>query len=230
MTPTDPEEVARIFDARAARYVHDDWHRRYAERLVAVTPLRTGDVVLDAGTGPGFAARAIAGRVGPAGRVLAVDISTRMLEQARIVFAAARLSNVDCVQANVTDLPELGTSTLDAVVCAAGLLYMPVEQALREWHRVLKVDGVVAFSTMQAGSPSAGRLFRECAATFGLHLSDPSEPLGTEQRCATALEAAGFDRVRVIKDRVDFETLDPTLAWEANSRAFGRDIRTLGDE
>jgi SAM-dependent methyltransferase len=153
-----------------------------------------------------------------------------MLAQARSIFTTAQLANVECLQSNVTDLSQLGSSTLDAVVCAAGLLYMPVAAALGEWHRLLKADGVVSFSTMQAGSPSAGRLFRECAATFGLHLSDPSEALGSDERCRRALGAAGFDRVRVIAARVDFESLDPTLAWEANSRAFGLAVRTLSTE
>lgn len=217
----DPHEVADIFNARAERYVNDDWHRRYAEQLVAVTPLRHGDRVLDAGTGTGFAACAIARRVGPTGHVQAVDISPGMLAQARIVIGAAELGNVDCLEADVSDLRDLAASTLDAVVCSAGLLYMPVAKALREWRRLLKSDGVVAFSTMRVGSPSAGRVFRECAARFGLDLKDPSEALGTEGRCRHVLEEAGFDRLRVIPGRVDFQTLDPTLAWEANFQAAG---------
>lgn len=217
----DPHEVADIFNARAARYVHDEWHRRYAEQLVAVTPLRHGDRVLDAGTGPGFAACAIARRVGPTGHVLAVDISARMLEQARIVIGDAQLGNVDCLEADVTELGCLAPSSLNVVVCSAGLLYMPVANALREWHRLLKADGIVAFSTMTAGSPSAGRVFRECAARFGLDVKDRSDALGTEDRCRRVLEEAGFDRLQLIPGRVDFDRLDPTLAWESNFRAVG---------
>ena len=228
---TDPQEVADIFNARAARYVNDDWHRRYAEQLVAVTPLRHGDRVLDAGTGPGFAACEIARRVGPTGHVLAVDISARMLEQARMVIGAAQLRNVDCLEADVSDLRSVADSSLDVVVCSAGLLYMPVAKSLREWHRLLKPEGVVAFSTMRAGSPSAGRLFRECAAKFGLDVKDRSEALGTEDRCRRVLEDAGFDRLRIVPGRVDFERLDPTLAWEANFRAAGHEAaRALSAE
>jgi hypothetical protein len=98
---------------------------------------------------------------------------------------------------------------------------MPVAKALSEWHRLLRPDGVVAFSTMKAGSPSAGRIFRECAARFGLNLKDRSEALGSEDRCRAALEEAGFDRPQVIGGRVDFETVDLTLAWGANFRAAG---------
>ena len=215
----NPQDVAAIFDARAERYSGDDWHRRYAEALVAVTPLRPGDRVLDAATGTGFGACAIARRVGPAGHVLGVDVSRGMLQQARRLIDDARLTNVDLLEADATDLRELAASTFDAVVCAAGLLYMPVSNALAAWHRLLTPHGVVAFSTMQAGSPSAGRIFRECAAKYGWELQDPSEALGTEDRCRAVLDDAGFDRVQVTAARVDFGHLDPTLAWEANFRA-----------
>jgi ubiquinone/menaquinone biosynthesis C-methylase UbiE len=215
----DSHDIADIFNARAERYVNDGWHRRYADQLVAVTPLQTGDRVLDAGTGTGFAACAIARRIGPTGHVLGVDLSPVMLEQARRVIDAARLANVELLEADATDLGDLAASTLDAVVCSAGLLYMPVAKALSAWHRLLKPNGVIAFSTMKAGSPSAGRIFRECAEEFGLELKDPSEALGTEDRCRAVLEEAGFDRVQVIAGRVDFETLDATLAWDANFRA-----------
>jgi SAM-dependent methyltransferase len=144
-----------------------------------------------------------------------------MLEQARRSIDAARLANVDLLEADATDLRDLPASTLDAVVCSAGLLYMPVAKALSAWRRLLRPDGVTAFSTMRAGSPFTARVFRTCAARYGLELTDRSEALGTEDRCRAVLEEAGFDRVKVIDGYVEFEKLDPTLAWEANFRAAG---------
>ena len=217
----DQTDIADLFDARAPRYVTDDWHRRYAERLVAVTPLRPGDRVLDAGTGTAFAACAIARRVGPTGHVVGVDVSRRMLEHARQVVETAHVTNVALVEGDATELRELPAATFDAVVCAAGLLYMPVAKALSAWHRVLKPNGVVAFSTMKAGSPSAGRIFRACASRFGLDLQDPSEPLGSEERCRAVLQDAGFERVDVIAADVAFANIDLALAWDANFRAAG---------
>lgn len=217
----NPREVADVFNARAARYTGDDWHRRYAEHLVKVTPLRRGDRVLDAGTGTGFAACAIARRVGPTGRVLGVDVSRGMLRQARRVLDEGKVANVELLEADATDLRDLAASSFDAVVCSAGLLYMPVATALSTWHRLLRPKGVVAFSTMKAGSPSTGRIFRECAARFGLLLNDPSDPLGAEDRCRAVLQQARFKNVQVIAARVDFGTLDSVLAWEANFRAAG---------
>ena len=224
------DQIAEIFNARAPRYAHDDWHRRYAEALVAVTPLAPGDRVIDAATGTGFAARAIAQRVGPDGRIVAVDVSPGMLEQARAAAAAAGLENIDLLCDDATNLPSVESSSIDAVICAAGLLYMPVPTALLEWARVLKPDGVVAFSTMRSGSPASGRIFRDCARKRGWQIPDPSEGLGTPSRCVRMLEETGFDRVQVIPDRVDVERADLTLAWEANVRAAAALVPALDRE
>jgi ubiquinone/menaquinone biosynthesis C-methylase UbiE len=217
----DHHDIAESFNARAERYATDDWHRRYAQQLVDVTPIGPGDRVLDAATGTGFAAIAIARRVAPTGRVIGMDLSPGMLEQARRGIDAAQLANVDLVEGDATDLRDLSASSLDAVVCSAGLLYMPVAKALSAWHPVLRPNGVVAFSTMRAGSPSGGAIFRACAAKFGLDLKDPSEVLGSEERCQAALEAAGFDRIEVLAGHLAFRTIDSALAWEANLRSAG---------
>lgn len=63
------------------------------------------------------------------------------------------MKNADWLEADVTDLRDLQGSTFDAVVCSAGLLSIPAAKCLDAWHRLLKTDGVMAFSTMRAGMP-----------------------------------------------------------------------------
>jgi ubiquinone/menaquinone biosynthesis C-methylase UbiE len=209
-------EIAASFDARAASYGRNDWHRRSAERLVALCRLQPGHRVLDAGTGTGFAAIAAAGIVGRAGQVCGVDVSSGMLREARAAAAASRLTNVEFVEEDASSLTRMASETFDAVTCAAGLLYMEVADALREWQRLLKPGGVVAFSTMQAGSPPGGRIFRDCAARFGVSLRDPSEPLGSPSACRQVLEHAGFEVTDIISETVDFSARDLSVAWESN--------------
>jgi SAM-dependent methyltransferase len=226
----DIRAIAAAFDERAGNYSRNEWHRQYAERLVELASLQPGQRVLDAGAGTGFAAIAMARRVGPYGHVVAVDISLGMLEQARTAIEAAGTPGIELLQADATDLPPFPWSTFDAVICAAGLLYMPVEKALREWHRLVKSNGVVGFSTMRAGSPPAGRLFRECADAFGVILGDPSGELGSEDRCRSALEAAGFSRVTVISGHLHLSAGDLALAWESNLRSAAHSaVRELSE-
>jgi ubiquinone/menaquinone biosynthesis C-methylase UbiE len=228
--PDDTTRIASDFDARAARYERNQWHRVCAERLVAHAAIRAGDVVLDAGAGTGFAALAAAAKTGPSGRVIGVDVSSGMLDRARDAAAAARLRNVDFVQADACDL-ELDSETIDVVVCAAALLYMPVSLALAEWHRLLKPGGTIGFSTMRTGYPVAGQLFRDCAAAFGVQLLDPSAALGSESAASAALIEAGFVRVRVVEESVPMNDDDFALAWESNLRSAAHGaVRSLSSD
>jgi ubiquinone/menaquinone biosynthesis C-methylase UbiE len=217
----DIREIADSFDARAGKYARNDWHRRCAERLVELCALQPGHWVMDAGTGTGFAALAAARVVGSKGRVHGIDISAGMLREARAAITASGLSNIELVQGNAVALPQYEAGTFDTITCAAGLLYMPVTEAFREWRRLLRRGGLVAFSTMTAGSPPGGRIFRGCAARFGVSLRDPSEPLGSIPACRRVLEASGFEVTDIVSETVEFSANDLDLAWESNSRSAG---------
>jgi ubiquinone/menaquinone biosynthesis C-methylase UbiE len=224
MTNVKTETIAEMFDARAATYGRNEWHRRCAERLVELCNLSPGARVLDAATGTGFAALAAARIVGREGRVLGIDLSTGMLREARVAVRTSGLLNVQFLQADACQPPLDGSQAFDLVVCAAGLLYMNVAAALGEWCRLLKPGGLVAFSTMAAGSPPPGRIFRDCAARFGLALRDPSEALGTTARCRTALRDAGFDVAAVLSEIIEFSGQDLALAWDSNVRSAGHEL------
>jgi len=211
--------VAAAFNERAANYATSHWHRQHAEQLVALAELKPGSQVLDAGTGTGFAAVALARRLGPSGRVTAVDVSAGMLDRARVALDAQGLPNVELLEGDATDLSSLPASSFDAVICSAALLYMPVEKALAEWHRLLTPGGLIGFSAMRTGYPKVGRLFRDCAKEFGVGLDDPSAPLGSEERARAALAAAGFREIAIASGEVTFSAHDLAMAWESNLRS-----------
>ncbi len=220
-TRPDLDRIAADFDARAKSYNDNRWHRILAEQLVARCGLAAGQRVLDAATGTGFAALAAARAVGREGAVIGVDISRGMLAEARRAAGARDLAHLEWHAADATRLPDDWESRFDVVTCVAGLLYMDVAAALGEWRRVLRPGGRVAFTSMAAGSPPAGELFRQCAAHFGVQLEDPSAALGTPEACRMALANAGFADVAVESGTVRFGAVDHALAWESNMRSAG---------
>jgi ubiquinone/menaquinone biosynthesis C-methylase UbiE len=139
-----------------------------------------------------------------------------MLREAEAAATASGLTNIEFIEDDASFLPRFSSGTFEVVMCAAGLLYMPVADALREWHRLLKRSGTVAFSTMQVGSPLGGRIFRECAAEFGVSLTDPSKPLGSPSACRQVLQEAGFEVAEIVSEDVPFSVQDLSVAWESN--------------
>ena len=225
----DLREVVASFDGRAASYARSDWHRRSAERLVALSGLSPGMRVLDAGTGTGFVALAVARVVGPQGTVVGVDVSSGMLREASASVRAAGITNIELIEADAVHLAQYPSETFDAATCGTGLLYMSVPDALREWYRLLKRGGLLAFSSIQAGSPRGARIFRDCAARFGVVLRDPLEELGTTVACRTSLEQAGFDVTSIVSETVNLSPADLTNAWESNFKSASHpELRRLG--
>jgi ubiquinone/menaquinone biosynthesis C-methylase UbiE len=213
------QAIAATFDERAPRYRNSDWHRDSARRLVDLCRLRPGARVLDAGTGTGFAALHATRQVGPHGHVVGVDISAGMLNEARAAAAEAAVTNLELVQSDATALTQFDAGTFDAVVCATALIYIPVAEGLREWHRLLRDGGILGFSTMEAGFPAAAGLFRSCAAEYGVVLEDPCAPLGSTAACLQALEEAGFIAGEVVTEELEFSRRDLDRAWESNLRS-----------
>lgn len=212
----DPVHVRAQFDPAAAGY--GGWHRRYAERLVELTPLRSGDRVLDAGTGTGFAAFAAARVVGDGGSVVGVDLAEAMVAEAERIGQG--VPNVSFVAADAARLP-FEDARFDAVICSSAIIYMPMPDALREWRRVLLPGGAVSFSTLDAASPRLGVIFREVAAPFGVQLDNPNG-IGAPDTCRSLLEGAGFREVSVTAERIAGDPSTPETAWRGNvgSAAF----------
>jgi ubiquinone/menaquinone biosynthesis C-methylase UbiE len=88
------QEIADLYSRRSQMYDNSDWHSRIAHRLVEYAQITPGQHVLDIATGTGHVAIASAQIVGSEGRVIGVDISTGMLDQARRKVQALGLTNV----------------------------------------------------------------------------------------------------------------------------------------
>jgi SAM-dependent methyltransferase len=100
---------------------------------VAVAP---GARCLDIGCGPGDVAVELARRVGERGRVTAVDMDAEAVEIVRERAAAEGLANLDCVVADIDDLPDLAPQDLVYSRNVLQHLPNPVEALRRMWAQV----------------------------------------------------------------------------------------------
>jgi ubiquinone/menaquinone biosynthesis C-methylase UbiE len=95
-----------------------------SDRLVELAGIRQGHRVLDVATGIGEPAVTAARKVGPSGRVTAIDLSPAMVAIAEGRAKENGLANIEFQVGDAESL-KLPSSSFDAIICRFGLMFMP---------------------------------------------------------------------------------------------------------
>jgi ubiquinone/menaquinone biosynthesis C-methylase UbiE len=109
--------------------------------------------VLDAGTGTGLVTLGFYDAGFRPGQTVALDLSEGSLKLARDQFRKDRKTKgktIVPVQGNVLSLP-FEDETFDLVFSCGVLEYVPLDEGLREMHRVLKTSGRLVFIPVKPG-------------------------------------------------------------------------------
>jgi ubiquinone/menaquinone biosynthesis C-methylase UbiE len=109
--------IAPFMDVSGADWLIRSTRNReeHPAKLLKALAVAKGDAVCDFGCGNGFYTLQFAKRVGPLGKVYAVDIQQAMLDQLRERMGARGLKNVELILGTETD-PNLPAGELDMVV------------------------------------------------------------------------------------------------------------------
>ncbi|HVM33873.1 MAG TPA: methyltransferase domain-containing protein [Actinomycetota bacterium] len=159
---------------------------------VALADLRTGETVLDLGSGAGIDVLLSARRVAPGGKAYGLDMTDEMLALARENQRKAGVSNAEFLKGYIEDIP-LPAAVIDVVVSNCVINLSPEKPAVfAEMFRVLRPAGRIAIADLIADEEldptTRERLFVEspCLATAL-----------TRTAYQRALEDAGFDDVAI---------------------------------
>ena len=200
-----------------------------ARWLVEAAKLREGDAVLDVAPGTGQVLFAAAEAVGPGGRVVGIDLTVAMLEQARRGIEARGLANVEIEVGDAEQLAFPDTS-FDRVLCGFGLFFFPDrDRALREFHRVLRPGGIVAATTFAVDRAMTWRA--EILASLGVRAGAlVTQPLNTVDGAVAEFGAAGFADVRAIEKEAPQVFADEEAWWQSQWHGARRaDIESMDD-
>ncbi|MGC2359995.1 MAG: methyltransferase domain-containing protein [Thermoplasmata archaeon] len=169
--------------------------------LIQRLRVRTGEKVLDLGTGPGEPALTIAERVGAPGRVIGVDLSEKMISIAQRVASARSISNAEFRVMDCSAL-EFGDNLFDGAISSFGFqIFTDPEKAARETLRVLRPNGRVAVSVWSTGDrvpwihAVVGPMLKHAEPDETGYIPTPYE-LGAPGDMVRFLEAAGFREAR----------------------------------
>lgn len=122
-------------------------------KLLAALQLQPGQTVADIGCGNGFYTLLMAEKVGPAGKVYAVDIQPEMLQLLGKRAKAAGLDNIVPVLSSPAD-PKLPPDAIDLILLVDVYHeFAYPEQMLASMRNALSPDGVVALAEYRLEDP-----------------------------------------------------------------------------
>lgn len=211
--------IASAFDNSADSYeqVGVDFFARFGAELVSRAAPAVGASALDLGCGRGHVLFPLAEAVGPAGRVVATDLSPRMVELTAAEVAERGLRNV-VVEVGDAAAPAFGPASFDVVTAGMVMFFVPDPRAaLRAVREVLRPGGRLAMSSFGPSDPK----FAETMAILYRHRvgepweDNPDKPFDSAEGIAEMLREAGFVDVEVVgaAHEIRFDSAEHYWAW-----------------
>jgi SAM-dependent methyltransferase len=182
-------------------------------RRASLTP---GQNVLDLGSGTGAVALHAAPLVAPQGMIVAVDISTEMLEMARRRAAAVGVGNITFREGGAESIPAPDRA-FDALLASLSLMYaVDRAAAVREIARVLRPGGRFVAAVWAGPDRCDIVLFQQTAGRLAPPSPVPSIGPGALADLRVFLQqltGSGLD-VHVETETVTFDFPDFASAWQ----------------
>ena len=158
----------------------------------AIAALKPGETVLDLGSGAGFDCFLAARAVGPSGRVIGVDMTIEMVQQARANAAKAGTRHVEFRLGEIESLP-VDANSVDVILSNCVINLSPDKpRVFRETFRVLRPGGRLAIADTVRTADLPADIFADLAAHCGCVAGAASV-----EELEAMLRDAGFVDIRI---------------------------------
>jgi len=163
----------------------------------ALAKLKSGEVVLDLGSGGGIDVLLSGKRVGPTGKAYGLDMTDEMLALANENKRKAGIENVEFLKGEIENIP-LPDNSVDVVISNCVInLSADKDRVFREAFRVLKPGGRFAVSDVVTRGEMLPEIRRSVLAWVGC-IAGALE----EDEYRKKLTAAGFEQIEIEPTRI----------------------------
>jgi arsenite methyltransferase len=165
----------------------------------ALADLKSGEVVLDLGSGGGIDVLLSARRVGPTGKAYGLDMTDDMLALARENQRKSGLTNVEFLKGEIENIP-LPDNSVDVIIsnCVVNLSG-DKDKVIAEAFRVLKPGGRFAVSDVVTRGDIPAEIRRDVLLWVGCIAGALDERDFRNKLAAAGFEAIGVEPTRVYK-------------------------------
>lgn len=201
------------------------------QRLVEFANIEVGNRVLDVAAGRGAILFPTAEQVGKIGEVIGIDLAEGMIDAVMKEIEARGIENAS-VRLMDAEYLDFESEFFDRVTCGFALFFFPnLDQALREFFRVLKPGGVLATTTFGEGEDQSN-WYESLLDKYDLARDIPvTEELESPEALHGAFNAAGFTEIQIIKESFDSFYKDEEDWWSHLWNTADRlPLETLDDE
>jgi SAM-dependent methyltransferase len=173
---------------------------------ITLASLKPGQTVLDLGSGAGLDCLLASQKVGPAGRVIGVDMTSEMIERAQANAKRVKATNVEFRQGYLEDLP-VDSNTVDVIISNCVINLSPDKsKVFTEAFRVLTPGGKLAVSDIVTEGELPEIVRKSLSAWAGCVAGavEAKDYIGM-------MEAVGFTDISIQPVFFDKETVDSAL-------------------
>jgi ubiquinone/menaquinone biosynthesis C-methylase UbiE len=204
------KRIIATWNEFAPKY-HSEWASKNmgpfksTTKLVKISGIKMGDLVLDLACGTGVVTRKISSKIGNSGKVIGVDISPGPIKIAKKWITKKNVKFV------VTDVEKMKFSEeFDAVTCQYGLMFFPnVQLVLRKVRGFLKKGGKI--TVVVHGSKKTAPYF-SCISNEVLKFIPDFLPVGTptvhrfgtKNLLKVEFEKAGFKEINIYEFNFEY--------------------------
>lgn len=211
----------------------------FGRRAMDRAEIEPGQRVIDVGCGCGETTVEIAARVGDHGRVLGVDISRPLVEEARRLLREKGAENAGVEEADAQTFP-FERERFDLVFSRFGIMFFEdPETAFRNLRSALRAGGRLSFVCWPSPHENQFMIIPLAAAGKHVALPEPGEPdapgpfaFADLERVQRILSRSGFGEIETdrLVEKVGGGTLDETTDMLMRFGALDRILSDVGEQ